>query len=111
MPRARRGRATPAPWPRTSPAPAAGAGENGCTFESTLESMYRFLIDPQPYASLVLQNGSGHAHGTDTVLLQQRSDFLRSSPALIIVHVTDEDDCSVRDGGQYYVVLQGQSPP
>jgi hypothetical protein len=89
---------------------AVGAGENGCPFEATLESMYRFLIDPQPYGSLVLQNGSVTPTGVDTALLQQRSDFLRPDSALIIVLVTDEDDCSVRDDSQYYLVLQGQSP-
>jgi hypothetical protein len=46
------------------------------------------------------------ASGTDEVLLQQRAAFLRPDSLLLIVSVGNRDDCSVRDGGQYYLALQ-----
>lgn len=66
------------------------AGEGGCGYESTLEAMYRFLIDPEP-----LQDGeSGEV---DEALLEQRADFLTPGGSLTIIILSDEDDCSVMD--------------
>ena len=79
-----------------------GVGSHGCGFEAQLESFYRFLIDPDPYQDVVIQGGSALLMGTDNVLLQQRADFLRPDSALLIVLVSDEDDCSTRDGGQFF---------
>jgi hypothetical protein len=89
---------------------ALGAGENGCGFEATLESVYRFLVDPEPYASIELIAGLATPTGVDTALLHQRSEFLRPDSALVVVLITDEDDCSVREEGQYYLVLQALEP-
>jgi hypothetical protein len=83
-----------------------GAGEQGCGFESQLESMYRFLIDPDPYLSIPIVGGQATPTGTDTAVLQERADFLRPDSALVIVLLTDEDDCSTREGGQYYLSNQ-----
>lgn len=66
------------------------AGEAGCGYESTLEAMYRFLIEPRPLS----EDGSGRL---DEVLLSQRDMFLTPGSSLKIVFVTDEDDCSVLD--------------
>jgi hypothetical protein len=41
------------------------------------------------------------------VVLRQRADFLRQDSLVVIVMLTDENDCSVRDGGQSYLALQG----
>src|SRR5260221_4664774 len=44
--------------------------------------------------------------GVDSALLQQRADFLRQDSALVVVLVTDEDDCSVRESSDYFYALQ-----
>lgn len=84
-----------------------GAGEIGCGFEATLEAWYRFLIDPSPPMDMVVPEGSDvavpaqDANGiiVDTTLLQQREAFLRPDSLVAIIVLTDENDCSVVDGG------------
>ena len=87
-----------------------GVGQIGCGYESQLESWYRFLVDPEPYAQITVQNGSATPQGIDTALLQQRADFLRPDSMLVILMLTDEDDCSLREGGQYYYAAQVNNP-
>ena len=87
-----------------------GAGQVGCGYEAQLESWYRFLIDPEPYKDITLQGGKATPSGTDTVLLQQRADFLRPSSLLAIIMLTDENDCSVKESGQFYYAVQQQNP-
>ncbi|MEP7119287.1 MAG: hypothetical protein ABJE95_00015 [Byssovorax sp.] len=87
-----------------------GAGQVGCGYESQLESWYRFLIDPEPYKDITLQGGKATPSGTDRVLLQQRADFLRPSSLLAIIMLTDENDCSVKESGQFYYAVQQQNP-
>lgn len=90
-----------------------GVGGRGCGFESQLETFYRFLIDPNPYSEIVVESGSARLVGTDTVLLEQRAAFLRPDSAVLVVLVSDEDDCSTRDGGQYFYAnqsLDGDTP-
>ncbi len=89
---------------------ASGAGEAGCGFEATLESMYRFLVDPEPYLTIPVVDHLATPTGIDMTVLQQRSDFLRPDSALVVVVVTDEDDCSVIEGNEYYFALQGLTP-
>ena len=94
-----------------------GAGEIGCGFESTLESWYRFLVDPAPYQKIVPVACSDQdtalscraPEGIDQALLGQRADFLRPDSAVAIVMLTDENDCSVVEGGQNYIALQAFS--
>ncbi len=80
-----------------------GADQKGCGFEASLEAWYRFLIDPNPPATVAL-SVSGDAtkgargSGTDTTLLQQRAAFLRPDSLVAIVSVSDENDCSIIDG-------------
>jgi len=76
----------------------AGAGEVGCGFESTLESWYRFLIDPEPPQAVVVQDNNAVLQGTNTKLLAQRSQFLRPDSAVLIAILSDENDCSVAAG-------------
>ncbi len=87
-----------------------GVGQVGCGFEAQLESWYRFLVDPTPYDTLSLdKNNRVKLEGVDKVLLDQRKAFLRPDSLLAIVLLTDENDCSVRESGQSYAVLQSKS--
>jgi hypothetical protein len=91
-----------------------GADQDGCGFEASLESWYRFLIDPAPYQKMVpvpcfdgdTYNQCRGKQGVDSVLLQQRADFLRPDSLVGVVMLTDEDDCSVIDDKQYFLALQ-----
>jgi hypothetical protein len=77
-----------------------GTGVFGCGIESQLESWYRFLVQPDPYASIgTTTDGSGNKHGNwqgvDQTILQQRADFLRPDSLVLIVVLTDEDDSEI----------------
>jgi len=83
-----------------------GAGEIGCGYEAPLESWYRFLAEPAPYVSMAFSNMGGYKHqGLDTALLEQRKAFLRPDSMLVIVMLTDENDCSVKEYGQFPIVV------
>ncbi len=88
----------------------SNAGTQGCGFEATLESMYRFLVDPEPYLTLPVIGGQAMPTGTDTTVLQQRADFLRPTSALVVLIITDEDDCSTIESGENYYSLQALVP-
>jgi len=83
-----------------------GTGQLGCGFEASLESWYRFLVDPQPYETITVENSSAVLDGVDQVILEQRRNFLRPDSLLSIVMLSDENDCSIRDGGQFYFAAQ-----
>ncbi|MFZ5894382.1 MAG: hypothetical protein ACOY0T_25190 [Myxococcota bacterium] len=95
-------------------------GQTGCGFESTLEGWYRFLIDPQPIlntpavtdASQVTKPNYNNDVNTNPVL-QQRAKFLRPDSLVAIIMLSDENDCSIVDEGQGWLVgqqtLNGQS--
>jgi len=83
-----------------------GVGQIGCGYESQLESIYRFLVDPTPYGSITAKDGLAVRSGVDEVVLQQRADFLRPDSTLAIVMLTDENDCSVKEYGQFWYVNQ-----
>ncbi|HEY1691280.1 MAG TPA: hypothetical protein VGG39_03920 [Polyangiaceae bacterium] len=70
-------------------------GEGGCGIEAQLESWYRFLVQPDPYASLTTQGGTITMNGVDAAVLKQRHDFLRPDSLLAIIDLSDEDDSSV----------------
>ncbi|MEN9580789.1 MAG: hypothetical protein RJA70_3798, partial [Pseudomonadota bacterium] len=93
------------------------AGENGCGFEATLESWYRFLVDPYPYEAFVklpcieqegeclqpttaLDAEGKPAPILDKVILQQRAAFLRPDSLVAIIMLSDENDCSFKASGQ-----------
>ena len=86
-----------------------GAGQIGCGYESQLESWYRFLGDPAPYETIEVVDNAVAKTGVDQVLLQQRADFLRPDSALVILMLTDENDCSTIEDGQFYFANQLQS--
>lgn len=76
------------------------AGENGCSQPATLEAWYRFLIDPEPPASIVISaTGQAEVQGIDTTVLDQRAAFLRPDSLLIIGLLSDGNDCSLVDEG------------
>src|SRR5450432_1337996 len=82
-----------------------GVGQHGCGYESQLEAVYRFLNDPVPYQKLVLTNGLVAKQGVDQGLLEERADFLRPDSLVAVISITDENDYSVNDGGQSWLVL------
>ncbi len=78
------------------------AGEVGCGFEASLESWYRFLIDPKPYLTVSIpnaQNSQGVPDGIDDVILTQRDMFLRGDSLVAVIMLTDENDCSIKADG------------
>jgi hypothetical protein len=87
-----------------------GVGDAGCGYEASLEAWYRFLVDPEPYESIAIENDQAVLVGRDELLLAQRRQFLRPDSLLAIVMLTDENDCSIRDGGQFYFAAQTHVP-
>jgi hypothetical protein len=83
-----------------------GTGQIGCGFEAQLESWYRFLIDPEPYEKISVIGGKATPEGKDEVLLAQRRDFLRPDSLLAVIILTDENDCSIKEFGQFYFAGQ-----
>ena len=84
-----------------------GADQAGCGYEAQLESWYRFLVEPNPPATITHAASGGGAPdfqapvvvaGTDTTLLQQRADFLRPDSLVVVIALSDENDGSAIDG-------------
>jgi hypothetical protein len=86
------------------------AGEAGCGFEASLESWYRFLIDPEPPSAVKREGGAtvttrgpcadasnNPSPDADSVICRQRKDFLRPDSLVAIIMMSDENDCSIRD--------------
>jgi hypothetical protein len=84
-----------------------GVGQSGCGFEMSLESVYRFLVDPEPYAKLQKEGKTNKKVGIDQDLLTQRANFLRPDSLVAIVLLSDENDCSVVATGGSWAVLGG----
>ncbi len=80
------------------------AGETGCGYEASLEAWYRFLIDPEPPQSVDQVNGVSTKMGIDQTILTQRDAFLRPDSLVAVVMLTDENDCSIIDEGQGWLV-------
>jgi len=72
-----------------------GVGESGCGIEAQLESWYRFLVQPDPYASVNHASNTATFDGVDATILKQRHDFLRPDSLLAIIDLSDENDSSV----------------
>jgi hypothetical protein len=84
-------------------------GEHGCGYEASLEAWYRFLIDPEPPATVAKVGNFTVRQGMDTTLLAQRAAFLRPDSLVAIVMLTDENDCSILDSNVGWFV-GSQSP-
>lgn len=68
----------------------ANVGIAGCGFEQQLEAMYKALA---PSSVKFAQDRPGNADGPN-------KGFLRPDATLAIVHLTDEEDCSVTSEGE-----------
>jgi hypothetical protein len=85
-------------------------GQTGCGFESSLEGWYRFLVDPQPLISTPqVSDGSvtKPVYNSDVdsnPVLKQRALFLRPDSIVAVVMLSDENDCSIIDSGQGWLV-------
>jgi hypothetical protein len=88
-----------------------GVGQIGCGYESQLESWYRFLVDPEPYKSITIENKRSVLQGIDDELLAERKNFLRSDSLVAIVLLTDENDCSLTDAGIAFNAANGARLP
>ncbi len=86
-----------------------GVGQSGCGYEASLESWYRFLIDPEPAESFTIEGDKAVPVGIDTELLAQRRAFVRPDSLVAVVMLTDENDCSVRPGFGYLTARTGSS--
>jgi hypothetical protein len=91
-------------------------GEAGCGFEAPLEAAYRFLSEPDPYLTLKRAPCPGgdpdsnlcvEPDGIDEDLLAQRAAFLRPDSVVVVMFLTDENDCSLRAKGQGYLAMVG----
>jgi len=95
-----------------------GVHQFGCGIESQLETWYRFLIQPDPYATLTTVNSNNGSvarwSGVDTTILAQRADFLRPDSLVAIIVLTDENDSEVdvrSFGGSGYQFMSRQFNP
>jgi hypothetical protein len=84
-----------------------GVGQDGCGFEASLESWYRFLVEPTPPAQTKLEDGRFVSTGKDNDLLTQRDAFLRPDSLVAIVMLSDENDCSLRPDADYQMTSDG----
>ncbi|MBN1605786.1 MAG: hypothetical protein JW940_04095 [Polyangiaceae bacterium] len=84
----------------------SAVGEDGCGYEATLEAWYRFLADPVPPLMVAMQDTKTVRLGVDEQLLEERRRFLRPDSALLIVILSDENDCSIRDEGYGWLASQ-----
>jgi hypothetical protein len=90
-----------------------GVHQYGCGFEAQLESWYRFLIQPDPYASIAVSGGRASYVSVDATILQQRHDFLRPDSLVAVVVLTDENDSTVDPmalGGQGWAFENSMFP-
>lgn len=92
----------------------SGVGEGGCGLEAQLESAYRFLVQPDPWAKIGLSAMNQAQYvGADDTLLAQRKAFLRPDSLVVVVMLTDEDDSSADPravGGQGFAFMASQFP-
>ncbi len=82
------------------------AGQTGCGYESQLEAWYRFLIDPDPIASVPAVTDATVTRPVypSSAILMQRAAFLRPDSVVAVLMLSDENDCSIIDSGQGWLV-------
>jgi len=76
-----------------------GVGQRGCGLEAQLESVYRFLVQPDPWTTIDVSATTrkasyGPSDQVDVELLRQRAAFLRPDSLVAVILLTDEDDSS-----------------
>ncbi|MFO0550307.1 MAG: hypothetical protein U0271_18075 [Polyangiaceae bacterium] len=84
-----------------------GVDQVGCGYEMQLESILRFLVDPDPYLSVTRNGNYLKEEGTDTDIIAERKDFLRPDSLLAILILSDENDCSIAINDQGFLALGG----
>ncbi|AKV03487.1 hypothetical protein AKJ09_10150 [Labilithrix luteola] len=75
-----------------------GVGQDGCGLEAQLESVYHFLVQPDPWTTVTVDPTTLRAsYGTDIdqELLRQRAAFLRPDSLVAVIVLSDEDDSTV----------------
>lgn len=78
------------------PVTADAIGERGCGIESQMESVYQFLIAPDPYDHYSTDGtGSSIRQGIRDSVLSQRKAFLRPDSMVLVVMLSDENDASI----------------
>ncbi len=94
-----------------------GVEQNGCGLEAQMESWYRFLVQPDPWVKVRVdefnQADLGGPADIDVDLLAQRADFLRPDSLVAVILLSDEDDSSVDPlavGGQGWAFMANQFP-
>ncbi len=86
-----------------------GIGALGCGFSSQDEAWYRFLVDPAPYQTIMLNGQNVVTSGTDSLLLQQRGQFLRPDSLLVIVTMSSRTESSLKETSFYPLFAQETS--
>ncbi|HEY8943928.1 MAG TPA: hypothetical protein VIM73_06695, partial [Polyangiaceae bacterium] len=76
----------------------------GCGYEASLEAWYRFLVDPDPPSGVRRGASFNEITYPDETTLAQRAAFLRADSLVGIVILSDENDCSIVDEGQGFLV-------
>ncbi len=69
-----------------------GVHEHGCGFEAQNEAWYRFLIQPDPFQTINVNNNVATVTGIDANIIKQRADFLRPDSLVAVIVVTDENE-------------------
>jgi hypothetical protein len=69
-----------------------GVHEHGCSFGGQNEAWYRFLVQPDPYATIAQNGSTASLRGIDENILKQRADFLRPDSLLLVAVVTNGDE-------------------
>jgi hypothetical protein len=88
-----------------------GVGQRGCGYESQMESIYRFLVDPAPYETIAVVDNVAKVDGIDEDLLAQRAAFLRPDSLVAVLMLSDENDCSIRESGSFYRAAHSEGMP
>ncbi|MBK8997574.1 MAG: hypothetical protein IPM35_17740 [Myxococcales bacterium] len=57
-----------------------------------------------------MQDNLATITGVDQVVLQQRQDFLRPDSAVVVLVLSDENDCSIMDGSFNWIAAQLSNP-
>ncbi|HLM71553.1 MAG TPA: hypothetical protein VK459_02635, partial [Polyangiaceae bacterium] len=83
-----------------------GVGQIGCGYESQLEGWYRFLVDPEPYETISAIENKATPSGIDQTILLNRKQFLRPDSLLVVMMLSDENDCSTKEFGQFFFANQ-----
>jgi hypothetical protein len=83
-----------------------GVDQLGCGYESQLEGWYRFLVDPEPFESISVIDGKATPSGIDQTILLNRKQFLRPDSLLVVMMLSDENDCSTKEFGQFFFARQ-----